>query len=100
VRSPEETGAERLKSVENADVYKDERLAGTLRRDGSDVVFRYHQSYLADPSAPPLAWSIPKYESDVRAAGGSVPAFFAGCCRKASGYAVLLPQPRRPKMTT
>jgi len=78
VRSPAETGAERLKSVENADVYKDERPAGTLRRDGSDVVFRYHQSYLADPSAPPLAWSIPKYESDVRAAGGSVPAFFAG----------------------
>ncbi len=78
MRSPEEAGAERLKIVENADVYKDERLAGTLRRDGSDVVFRYHQSYLADSSAPPLAWSIPKCESDVRAAGGSVPAFFAG----------------------
>jgi serine/threonine-protein kinase HipA len=67
-----------LREVDTADVYKGDLLAGSLKRSGNDVVFRYDSTYLDDSSAPDLAWSIPKSSVETRASGGSVPAFFAG----------------------
>lgn len=69
---------EQLSAVERADVYKGDRLAGSLTREGADVVFRYHPRYAEDPDTPPVAWTIPKTLPEVRASGGSVPPFFAG----------------------
>ena len=69
---------ENLSSVDRADVYKGERLAGSLVREGGDVVFRYGAAYLQDPGAPQVAWTIPTSSAEVRASGGSVPPFFAG----------------------
>ncbi|MFI6867118.1 type II toxin-antitoxin system HipA family toxin [Nocardia sp. NPDC050406] len=68
----------RLRAVDNAEVYKAGRLAGQLRRERDDVVFQYAQPYLADPTAPPVAFTLPKSPAPYRATGGSVPAFFAG----------------------
>ncbi|MFI2559898.1 HipA N-terminal domain-containing protein [Nocardia farcinica] len=68
----------RLRDVESADVYKCGRLAGTLRRDGDDVVFTYLEEYRADPETPPIAFTLPKHSEAVRTTGGSVPPFFAG----------------------
>ncbi|WP_280204024.1 Scr1 family TA system antitoxin-like transcriptional regulator [Nocardia farcinica] len=68
----------RLRDVESADVYKCGRLAGTLRRDGDDVVFTYLEEYRADPETPPIAFTLPKHSEPVRTTGGSVPPFFAG----------------------
>ncbi|KZF06621.1 hypothetical protein A2J03_24295 [Rhodococcus sp. EPR-157] len=67
-----------LRLVDAADVYKGDLFAGTLTRRGNDVVFRYSDEYLALPSSPDLAWSIPKSTSETSASGGSVPPFFAG----------------------
>ncbi|SED58046.1 type II toxin-antitoxin system HipA family toxin [Jiangella alba] len=67
-----------LRSVDDAVVYKGGRQAGTLRRDGTDVVFGYLDDYLADTSAPQLAWTIPKAATEVRSSAESVPPFFAG----------------------
>jgi serine/threonine-protein kinase HipA len=69
---------EELRAVEQADVYKGDRFTGTLRRDGSDVVFTYDQDYADDPESPNVAWSLPKSVLSVRAGGGNVPSFFAG----------------------
>ncbi|WP_009474593.1 type II toxin-antitoxin system HipA family toxin [Rhodococcus sp. JVH1] len=69
---------ENLSNVDRADVYKGERLAGSLAREGGDVVFRYDATYLQDPGAPQVAWTIPTSSTEVRASGGSVPPFFAG----------------------
>lgn len=67
-----------LRLVDAADVYKGDLVAGTLTRRGNDVVFSYSDEYLALPSSPDLAWSIPKSTSETSASGGSVPPFFAG----------------------
>jgi serine/threonine-protein kinase HipA len=67
-----------LVAVEEGDVYKSGRLAGRLRRDGDDVVFRYVDDYLADPGAPAVAMTLPKDAEPVRATAGAVPPFFAG----------------------
>lgn len=64
--------------IEEATVYKAERLAGELRRDGDDVVFSYAPEYLADDAAPAVAVTLPKHPRPVRATAGSVPPFFAG----------------------
>ena len=67
-----------LVTVELADVYKADRLAGHLRRDGDDVEFTYDDRYLADREAPAVATSLPKVATPVRSSAGAVPAFFAG----------------------
>lgn len=67
-----------LVTVELADVYKADRLAGHLRRDGDDVEFTYDDRYLADREAPAVATSLPKVATAVRSSAGAVPAFFAG----------------------
>lgn len=67
-----------LRTVERADVFKGDRLAGHLVREGPDVVFVYDDDYRADPGSPALAWRIPLNGDPVRAGAGSVPAFFAG----------------------
>ncbi|PZF84105.1 type II toxin-antitoxin system HipA family toxin [Jiangella anatolica] len=68
----------KLRSIDTADVYKDGRPAGRLSREGTDIVFRYDDEYLADAATPPLAWTIPKRAAEVRSSGESVPPFFAG----------------------
>lgn len=67
-----------LRSIERADVYKGDRLAGRLVRDGSNIAFSYRPEYLADPDTPAVAWSLPKTDVVVEASGESVPPFFAG----------------------
>ncbi|MFH5212256.1 type II toxin-antitoxin system HipA family toxin [Antrihabitans sp. NCIMB 15449] len=71
------TAADMLKSIDRADVYKGETLAGQLIREDSDVVFRYREDY-AESELPDLAWTIPKSSNEFRATGGSLPPFFAG----------------------
>ncbi|MEV6275889.1 HipA domain-containing protein [Nocardia sp. NPDC051832] len=68
----------RLRITDAADVYKSGRLAGRLHRERDDVVFIYAETYLAHPSAPPIAFTLPKTQGEFRATGGSVPPFFAG----------------------
>ncbi|GAA5056548.1 type II toxin-antitoxin system HipA family toxin [Nocardia callitridis] len=67
-----------LREVNAADVYKAGRLAGHLRREHDDVVFSYSEPYLADPTTPNVAFTLPKRAEGFRATAGSVPAFFAG----------------------
>ena len=67
-----------LRRIEAADVYKGDRLAGRLARDGDAVVFSYRREYLADPDAPAVAWSLPRDSEPVRTPAGAVPPFFAG----------------------
>ena len=67
-----------LLGVAAADVYKSGRLAGSLRRDGDDVTFRYAEEYRADPASPAIAVTLPKSAEPVRATAGAVPPFFAG----------------------
>ncbi len=69
---------EDLRQVDVADVYKGDRLAGTLERSGSEVVFRYGADYVADPRTPQVAWAVPKDGPPARGTGDSVPPFFAG----------------------
>ena len=71
------TSADRLKAIDQADVYKGDTLAGHLVRQDSDVVFRYLDHY-AESDLPDLAWTIPKSGKEFRATGGSLPPFFAG----------------------
>ncbi|WP_405491702.1 type II toxin-antitoxin system HipA family toxin [Nocardia sp. NBC_00511] len=68
----------RLRTIDDADVYKSGRLAGHLRRQQDDVEFSYTETYLDDPTAPGVAFTLPKRAGRFRATGGSVPAFFAG----------------------
>ncbi|MET8427579.1 HipA domain-containing protein [Nocardia sp. NPDC004860] len=74
--SPSDLG--QLRAIDDADVYKAGRLAGHLRRDRDDTVFTYLTDYLADPTSPPIAFTLPKQHGQFRATAGSVPAFFAG----------------------
>jgi serine/threonine-protein kinase HipA len=67
-----------LRGVDAADVYKGDRRAARLVRDGGDVVFSYLPEYLSDPYAPAVAWSLPRTDQPVRTPAGAVPAFFAG----------------------
>lgn len=67
-----------LRSVDEAAVYKVGRPAGTLRREGTDIMFGYLDDYLADTTAPQLAWTIPKTAAEIRSSAESVPPFFAG----------------------
>jgi serine/threonine-protein kinase HipA len=67
-----------LVGVDAADVYKAGKLAGHLRRVVDDVVFAYADDYLADPSTPSVAFTLPKQPEPIRAAAGAVPAYFAG----------------------
>ncbi|MFD4439197.1 type II toxin-antitoxin system HipA family toxin [Nocardia sp. NPDC058519] len=71
-------GAVDLRTVEVADVYKNGRFAGWLRRERDDVTFTYAAEYRDDPVAPSVAYSLPKSTGMFRTTGGSVPPFFAG----------------------
>lgn len=70
-------GVGKLRTVDVADVYKAGTLAGRLRRDGDDVVFRYDDEYAHDADAVPVAITLPLGAS-ARAGAGAVPPFFAG----------------------
>jgi serine/threonine-protein kinase HipA len=67
-----------LRSVPQAEVYKNGTFAGTLTREEDEVVFAYALDYLADEQAPPVAFTLPKTEQPIRTGAGSVPPFFAG----------------------
>ena len=73
-----------LRKVESADVYKGDRIAGTLTRSGAEVAFNYSDEYLAD-GAIALATSLPLKSEAVVTVGGAIPPYFAG----------LLPEGRR-----
>jgi len=67
-----------LRFVRSADVYKNGLLAGQLARTGQGGVrFSYRADYLAG-GHPSVAVSLPLSEAAVEAAGGALPAFFAG----------------------
>ena len=67
-----------LRFVRSADVYKNGLLAGQLARTGQGGVrFSYLADYLAG-GHPSVAVSLPLSETAVEAAGGALPAFFAG----------------------
>lgn len=72
------TTLEALRSVDKADVYKRDRLAGNLVRDGDQVAFIYAADYLSDVHAPEVAHTLPRTPEPTVAAGGSVQPFFAG----------------------
>lgn len=72
------TELEALRAEDVANVYKDNRLAGTLVRDGEQVSFRYDDAYLADENLPDVAYSLPRGTDPVVATAGAVPPFFAG----------------------
>ncbi len=75
-----------LRFVGAGDVYKRGRLAGRLTRERATVRFDYDLEYLADPTAPAVATTLPRREAPVQSGGaGAVPPFFAG----------LLPEGRR-----
>ena len=61
-----------LRHVDEADVWKGDRRAGRLRREGDDVV------WLPDLDAPTVATTLAAGHGEVRASAGSVPPFFAG----------------------
>jgi len=67
-----------LRSVPQAEVYKNGTLAGTLTREDDEVIFAYAVDYLADEQAPPVAFTLPKTVQPIRTGAGSVPPFFAG----------------------
>jgi serine/threonine-protein kinase HipA len=66
-----------LRRVTTADVYKKDRLAGVLRRNGEEVSFAYDEAYLSS-SAPPIATTLPLSTVPVTRVAGAVPPFFAG----------------------
>lgn len=68
---------EELRRSAAADVWKGDRPAGRLVRDGQDVVFTYRADYLADPG-PAVARTLPLTPEPVRTPAGAVPPFFAG----------------------
>jgi HipA-like protein len=47
-------------------VYHNARLAGRIEYTGTEYVFRYDPAYLADPSTPPIALSLPKTAKEFR----------------------------------
>ena len=65
------------RGLDEADVYKKDRLAGKLRRTPEAVEFQYLDEYLEDqPEA--IANTLQPTTRPVVATGGSVPPFFAG----------------------
>lgn len=73
-----------LRTVAEADVYKGDVLAASMRRVDGNVEFRYLDDYLADVREP-VATTLPLTDAPVITAAGAVPPFFAG----------LLPEGRR-----
>ena len=73
-----------VRQVESADIWKDDRLAATIRRTIQGTVFEYTPEYLANPG-PAVATTLPSSDQPVVTPAGAVPAYFAG----------LLPEGRR-----
>lgn len=73
----DQPGLDELRRTAAADVWKDDRLAARLARDGEDVVFAYRADYLADPG-PAIARTLPLTANPTRTPAGAVPPFFAG----------------------
>lgn len=65
------------KSVDRADVYKGEQLAGYLSRTGGGVSFQYTQDYIASMNDA-VASTLPVRAAPYVTGAGAVPAFFAG----------------------
>ncbi len=65
------------RTVDVADIYKKDRLAGRLERRNGQVAFRYDDAYLGS-GGPPVARTLPVSTHPVVAPAGAVPPFFAG----------------------
>src|SRR4051812_47003425 len=81
---PDMDDLEQLRAVEEADVYKAGRHAGTLVRRPSGVEFRYLATWVEAGGAP-VASTLPLTSQGPGHGGGALPAYFAG----------LLPEGRR-----
>jgi len=81
---PDDEDLERLRAVDEADVFKAGHRAATLTRTTEGNEFRYLDSWIRD-RRPAVAFTLPVTPEPVVRAGGALPAYFAG----------LLPEGRR-----
>src|SRR6266536_826771 len=81
---PDDNDLERLRTVDEAAVFKDGQRAATLTRTPNGVEFRYLDDWIK-ASAAPVATTLPVTPEPVVRPAGAVPAYFAG----------LLPEGRR-----
>ena len=65
------------KTVDLADVYKGDQLAGYLTRTSESVSFQYTREYIAGTNDA-VASTLPVRVTPYVTGAGSVPAFFAG----------------------
>ena len=74
-----------LRFVRSADVYKQERRAGSLARTAEGAVeFRYDSAYVSAPTAVPVASTLPLAGIPEVVTGGGIPAFLrCASCRRA-----------------
>jgi len=79
----------RLRSVQEADVYKAGVLAASLERRGNEVTLRYRDEYVAT-AGEPLATTLPLAREPVLTVGGALPPFFAGLLPEGRRLSVLL----------
>ncbi|MFF0718872.1 type II toxin-antitoxin system HipA family toxin [Micromonospora sp. NPDC003816] len=82
--APSEDALEGLRSVDEADVFKAGRHAGTLARTQDGIEFRYLDAWIEAGGAP-VATTMPVTTEPLVRAGGALPAYFTG----------LLPEGRR-----
>lgn len=82
--SSSDQGLERLRTVDQADVYKAGRHAATLTRTPDGVEFRYLDARVEDEE-PPVATTLPLTHEPLLRPAGALPSYFAG----------LLPEGRR-----
>lgn len=73
-----------VRHIEEADVWKANRLAATIRRTPQGTVFSYTTKYLAS-RGPAVATTLPVSDQLIQTPAGAVPTYFAG----------LLPEGRR-----
>jgi len=84
VTQPDEHDLEQLRTVDEADVFKNGQRAARLIRTPDGVEFRYRDDWIK-AGAPPVATTLPVTPEPVVRPAGALPAYFAG----------LLPEGRR-----
>jgi serine/threonine-protein kinase HipA len=82
--APPDDSLEGLRTIDEADVFKAGRHAGTLIRNRNGIEFRYLDTWV-EAGGPPVATTLPVTSEPVVRAGGALPAYFTG----------LLPEGRR-----
>ena len=67
--------------IDEADVFKAGRHAGSLVRNQNGIAFRYLDSWV-DAGGPPVATTLPVTFEPVVRAGGALPAYSPAYCLK------------------